>query len=34
MVEVMEAIRRELVRNVATADREENREIYDTLDSE
>ncbi|MFB6114114.1 MAG: hypothetical protein ABEJ58_08445 [Halodesulfurarchaeum sp.] len=34
MDEVMEDIRRELVRKVAAADRDENREIYDALDSE
>jgi death-on-curing protein len=32
--EVMEDIRRELVRRVATADRESNREIYDALENE
>lgn len=34
MDEVMEDIRRELVRRVAAADRDENRDIYDALDSE
>jgi len=34
MDEVMEDIRRKLVRKVAAADRDENREIYDALDSE
>ena len=32
--EVMEDIRRELVLRVAKADRDENREIYDALESE
>lgn len=32
--DVMEDIRRELVRRVATADRDENREIYDALEHE
>lgn len=32
--EVMEGIRRELVRRVAAADRESHRDIYDALDTE
>ena len=32
--EVMEDIRRELVRWVAAADRDANRDIYDTLEDE
>jgi len=32
--EVMEEIRQELVRRVATADRQSNREIYDALENE
>lgn len=32
--EVMEDIRRELVRRVAAADRDTNREIYDALENE
>jgi death on curing protein len=32
--EVMEDIRRELVRRVAAADRDENRGIYDALEDE
>ncbi|MGQ4557668.1 hypothetical protein [Halobellus sp. GM3] len=32
--EVMEDIRRELVRRVAGADRDANREIYDALENE
>jgi len=32
--DVMEDIRRELVRRVAAADRDANREIYDALESE
>ncbi|WP_254822381.1 hypothetical protein [Haloglomus halophilum] len=32
--EVMDDIRRELVRRVAAADREENRDIYDALEDE
>lgn len=32
--EVMADIRRELVRRVAAADREENRDIYDALETE
>ena len=32
--EVMEDIRLELVRRVATADRDENRDIYDALEHE
>lgn len=32
--EVMEDIRRELVRRVAAADRESNRDIYDALENE
>lgn len=32
--EVMEEIRRELVRRVAASDRDENREIYDALETE
>ncbi|MBX0297354.1 hypothetical protein [Haloarcula nitratireducens] len=32
--EVMDDIRRELVRRVATADRESNRDIYDALEHE
>ena len=34
MDELLEEIRLELVRKVAAADRDENREIYDALDSE
>ena len=34
MNEVMEDIRPELIRRVAGADRDENREIYEALDSE
>ena len=34
MDELLEDIRRELVRKVAAADRDVNREIYDALDSE
>lgn len=32
--EVMESMRRELVRRVATADRDAHREIYDALENE
>lgn len=32
--EVMEDIRQELVRRVAAADRDENREVYDALENE
>lgn len=32
--EVMEDIRQELVRRVATADRDANRDIYDALETE
>lgn len=32
--EVMADIRRELVRRVAAADREENRDVYDALEDE
>lgn len=32
--EVMEDIRRELVRRVATADRDANRDVYDALEDE
>lgn len=32
--EVMEDIRRELLRRVARADRETNRDIYDALETE
>ncbi|MEF8757749.1 MAG: hypothetical protein V5A33_05900 [Halobacteriales archaeon] len=32
--EVMEEIRRELVRRAAAADREENRDVYDALERE
>ena len=32
--EVMTDIRRELVRRVAAADRDENRDIYDALETE
>lgn len=32
--EVMEDIRRELIRRVAAADRESNRDIYDALEDE
>jgi hypothetical protein len=32
--EVMEDIRQELVRRVAAADRESNRDIYDALENE
>ena len=32
--EVMEDIRGELVRRIATADRESNRDIYDALENE
>lgn len=32
--EVMEDIRRELVRRVAAADRESNRDVYDALENE
>jgi hypothetical protein len=32
--EVMEDIRRELVRRVAAADRDENRDVYDALENE
>ena len=32
--EVMEDIRRELVRRVATVDRDTNRDIYDALEDE
>jgi len=32
--EIMEDIRRELVRRVAAADRDANREIYDALENE
>lgn len=32
--EVMDEIRKELVRRVAAADREENRDIYDALEDE
>jgi hypothetical protein len=32
--EVMDDIRRELVRRVAAADREENRDLYDALEDE
>lgn len=32
--EVMDDVRREIVRRVAAADREANREIYDALENE
>lgn len=32
--EVMDDIRKEIVRRVAAADREENRDIYDALEDE
>lgn len=32
--EVMEDVRRELVRRVAAADRESNRDVYDALEDE
>ena len=32
--EVMEDIRRELIRRIAAADRDANRDIYDALDDE
>jgi hypothetical protein len=32
--EVMEDIRRELIRRVAAADRETNRDVYDALEDE
>ena len=34
MDEVMEDIRRELVRRVAAADRDANRDVYDALEDE
>ena len=34
MDEVMEDIRRELIRRVAAADRDANRDIYDALENE
>jgi hypothetical protein len=34
MDEVMEDIRRELIRRVAAADRDANRDVYDALENE